>query len=818
MNYVSDYIWDRSGIMQEKVLIAHINEENQIQTLKEHSENTAWLCETFLNNTGLRNIGRLCGLVHDLAKSKSAFQNYIKFDEVKKIDHSTGGGLYLSEIKEEFIQTNEKSKSVAKMTTQLLMMSVFCHHSGLKNVISYTGEFDYGKRLNCDKNKIDYDESIENFNKYCISEENIKSLYTLSVKEIVCFLNQIQTFSKCRSDSDFYFGLLQRLIFSTLIDADKYDTYCFFSNITPQCEINRNSTWKILCQRLEDHLVTLHSESEINRLRNKISDECRSSATGKSGVYRLLAPTGSGKTMASLRFALHHAIKNKKIRHIYYVIPYLSILTQNAKTLRDILQEKNEDIILEHYSDIVFDDEENEKHHKFLTERADNAMIVTSYVQLLNTLFDGSKQSARRMHQLTDSIIIFDEIQSLPVSCTSLFNSAMNFLANTCNSTIVLCSATQPVLSKVKKPIELHADILKDSEYYLEKFRRTKIIDKTNKAMSIQEIATFAIDKLTDVDSELLVMNTKKEVSELYREIKNNVESVVKVFYLSTNLCPAHKADVIRDIYEVLKNSTSDNHIKVICVTTPLIEAGVDLDFHMVVRACSGLDNILQAAGRCNRNGLREIGYVYIIEVENENLNNLKDTKIKKTCTMSVLNNIRKNPVDYHNGDILSSEALNEYYNIYYDKLKELQDYPYDEFGRKGDLYDLLTANKHGKQAYEEMEGSVNLKDYPLKQAFQDAGRIFKVIEEKTTAVLVEYGEGIQIISSLLSRNIDYKEINILLKQAQRYSINLYENQIRILGNDIQKIEDLDVWILKAKNYNSEFCLNIDGEAEMYAF
>lgn len=798
------------------MIIAHTNKEGEMQTLKQHSEETACLCASFLYHTGLCDLGKLCGLLHDMAKSKKAFQEYIRGDDKVKIDHSTGGGVYIDKCKNEFLSNYKSAK--AKITAQLIAQAIFCHHSKLKNILSYTGELEYKKRLLTDKNKIDYDESVMIYTKYCVSTETIHALFSSAVLEMAEVLHRIQAYTRSRSEIDFALGMLQRLVYSSLCDADKYNTYCFSTHTTCEYETDRNAVWETLKERLETYLNSLQSDSDINVIRCNISKECKAAATGESGIYRLLAPTGSGKTMASLRFALHHAIKNKKIKHLYYVIPYLSILTQNAKTLRDILQEKNEDLILEHYSDIIFDCDEEEENHKFLTERADNAIIITSYVQLLNTLFDGSKQSARRMHQLTDSIIIFDEIQSLPVSCTSLFNSAMNFLANTCNSTIVLCSATQPVLSKVKKPIELHADILKDSEYYLEKFRRTKIIDKTNKAMSIQEIATFAIDKLTDVDSELLVMNTKKEVSELYREIKNNVESVVKVFYLSTNLCPAHKADVIRDIYEVLKNSTSDNHIKVICVTTPLIEAGVDLDFHMVVRACSGLDNILQAAGRCNRNGLREIGYVYIVDVENENLKNLKDTKIKKTCTMSVLNNIRKNPVDYHNGDILSSEALNEYYNIYYDKLKELQDYPYDEFGRKGDLYDLLTANKHGKQAYEEMVGSVNLKDYPLKQAFQDAGRIFKVIEEKTTAVLVEYGEGIQIISSLLSRNIDYKEINIVLKQAQRYSINLYENQIRILGNDIQKIEDLDVWILKAKNYNSEFGLNIDGEAEMYAF
>lgn len=805
--------------MEEAFIIAHMNQDGKTQTLKQHSEETAYLCAAFLFHVGFSDAGKLCGLLHDMAKSKKAFQVYIRGDEKLKIDHSTGGGLYINKCMNVFLADNKSVK--AKITAQLIAQAIFCHHSKLKNILSYTGEFEYKKRLLSDKNKIDYDESVINYTKCCVSAATIEALFSSAVLEMTEVLQHIQAYTKVRSEIDFALGMLQRLVYSSLCDADKYNTYGFSTHTVCEYETDRNTIWETLKERLETYLDNLPSDSDINIARCNISNACKVAATGESGIYRLLAPTGSGKTMASLRFALHHAIKNKKIRHLYYVIPYLSILTQNAKTLRDTLQEEDEELILEHYSDLIFERDEEEKNHKFLTERADNAIIITSYVQLLNTLFDGSKQSARRMHQLTDSIIIFDEIQSLPLCCTSLFNSAMKFLVNICNCSVVLCSATQPVLSMkgpIQRPIDIKADILQESEYYAEKFRRTKIIDKTANAMGIQEIATFAIDKLQVIESELFVMNTKKEVFELYKQIKNQVDADVKVFYLSTNLCPAHKAKVIHDIYKTLYAISNDHYLKVICISTPLIEAGVDLDFQMVVRACSGLDNILQAAGRCNRNGLQNIGYVYIIEVENENLNSLKETEVRKTCTMIVLNNIRKKPTAYQNGDILSSTALHEYYCYYFEKLKEIQDYPYYDDGRKGDLYDLLTANKHGMSAYEEIGDIADLSDYPLRQAFHDAGRIFQVIDEKTTAVLVEYDAGKQIISSLLRKDIDDSARVSLLKHAQRYSINLYDNQIRLLGNAILKDHDLGIWILQAKNYNEEYGLDIDGEAEMYMF
>ncbi|MEF9961558.1 MAG: CRISPR-associated helicase Cas3' [Erysipelotrichaceae bacterium] len=785
--------------------VGHYNELNEeIQTLHKHSESVAVLCSDFLKNVNLSNLGYLCGILHDFGKSQEKFRKYIMHESEYKrgeIDHSTSGGIYI----------NERSlfKSENKLTSEMISLAIFSHHSYLLDMINSKGDFKYNERLEKNKDIIRYDECKNNFINEICSTEDIDDLMIKASLELSDLMKSIKNryVNKSRAEALFEIGLTSRLLYSSLIDADRYDTSCFFRKSKVNVIENYDDIWDSLINRLEKHLRVLNSDSEINIVRNKVSDKCKEFSSNPLGIYQLYAPTGYGKTLSSLRFALYHAKNHKNIKRIIYVIPFLSIVTQNAKSVREILEENDESIILEHYSNLIV---ENEEEHKLLTERWDRPIIFTTYVQLLNTLFDGKSQSARRMHQLTDSILIFDEIQSLPVSTTNMFNTAMNFISQEGHSTVLLCSATQPILNKTSRAIQLSNpnQIIEESFYDRVNIERVKVIDMTiEKEFDESDIATFVLEKMITMNSCLIVMNKKDDALKVYKQIVNNANDSYQIYYLSTNLCSKHREDTIKEIFNNLKIK------KVICVSTNIISAGVDLSFEFAVRSCVGLDNILQVAGRCNRNGEMEMGYVYIIRYKNEDLDNLKELKLMQEIAITVLNNIRNNSQLYENGNILSKKAINEYYYLYYRRQDKLGNLNFAIEGKRNDLYDLLSTNSKGVTSYKEKNGGT-YPDCRLRQAFCEAGYEFKVMDTHTTSVIVPYGYGIEIINQLLSIGLDYEKLDKLLKAAQPYSVELFDWQL--LNNTNENIKELGVRILDEKNYDKRFGFNLAGESEAF--
>ncbi|MEG2244602.1 MAG: CRISPR-associated helicase Cas3' [Erysipelotrichaceae bacterium] len=783
--------------------VGHYNKENgEVQTLNNHCKSVATLCSTFLSDINLNNLGYLCGLLHDLGKAQEKFKKYI-LNETKfsrgDIDHSTSGGIFIDEIGS---VTRDN-----KLVIEIISLVIFSHHSYLNDMVGSNGEYTYRRRLNKDRMSLNYKECEENFIIDGHSVNEIKSLIDKATYEMNNLLERISKRYSLRTRAEplFEVGLVTRLLYSSLIDADRYDTACFFKQKEIVIEENHTDIWNMLILRLEKYLTSLKTDSEINKLRTDISDKCKKFASKPQGIYRFYAPTGYGKTLASLRFALYHAKHHKNIKRIIYVIPYLSIITQNAKSVREILEEDDESIILEHYSNLIV---ENEEEHKLLTERWDRPIIFTTYVQLLNTLFDGKSQSARRMHQLTDSILIFDEIQSLPVSTTNMFNTAMNFVSQEGHSTVLLCSATQPILNKTSRAIQLSNpnQIIEESFYDRVNIERVKVIDMTfEKELDESDIATFVLEKMITMNSCLIVMNKKDDALKVYKQIVNNANDSYQIYYLSTNLCPKHREDIIKEIFDNLKIK------KVICVSTNIISAGVDLSFEFAVRSCIGLDNILQVAGRCNRNGEMRMGYVYIISYKNENLNNLKDLKLTQEIAITVLNNIRNNPRLYENGNILSKKAIDEYYYLYYRRQDKLGNLNFALEGKRNDLYDLLSTNSKGVTAYKEKNDGT-YPDCRLRQAFCEAGYEFKVMDTHTTSVIVPYGYGSEIIKQLLSIGLDYEKLGKLLKAAQPYSVELYD--CKNFNNTYKNINELGVRILYEKNYDKRFGFNLAGESE----
>jgi CRISPR-associated endonuclease/helicase Cas3 len=472
-----------------------------------------------------------------------------------------------------------------------------------------------------------------------------------------------------------------------------------------KAEISDMPPWNDLSISLESHLAGFDLTKPINRLRTEISDRCREAASLPGGVYRLSVPTGGGKTLSSLRFALEHARLHNKER-IFYIIPYTTIIDQNAAEIRRIL--KRDDLILEHHSNVIRENwpwdqnsEEDEADYNLLTEQWSSPIILTTMVQFLNSLYAGGTRAARSMHRLTNSVLGFDEVQATPVSCIHLLTGALNFLSGLCNTTVLLCTATQPELTEVERPLRIlgECQIVGSLDDQFNIFKRNRVIDsRKDGGYTINDLSLFTIDKLSDLMTGLIILKTKDAARKLYLEIEQwnqslNDSEQYNLFYLSTSLCPAHRKELLAEIQSLLHGG------KVICISTQLIEAGIDISFQCVIRAVAGLDSIAQAAGRCNRHkeyeGCRD---VFIVNLAGENLKHLPDMLAGRQAAEDILNNMKKDPALY-GGDPVSPAAVRAYYLRFNQYVKGKMDYPVPDVSPNATLIDLLGSNKLGCHA-----------------------------------------------------------------------------------------------------------------------
>jgi len=544
-----------------------------------------------------------------------------------------------------------------------------------------------------------YAEALSNFEAEYLEMEHINNLFNNSKKEIRAILIKINKIDRSAKFGQFAAGMLEKHLFSCVIDADRYYTYTFMEDIEPQKKIDKSALWNELADVLEIKLKEYPKVSKIDLLREEISISCRDFGKNQPGIYQLSVPTGGGKTLSSLRYALEHAKKFNKDR-IFYIIPFTTIIDQNAKEIKDILG--REDIILEHHSNLVIDNDDEQEQYNLLTERWDSPIILTTMVQFLNTLFSGGTQGVRRMHNLANSVIVFDEIQAIPIKCINMFNSAINFLSNICNATIILCTATQPLLSTTKMPLKLseNPNMIPNSDVKFEQFKRVNLVDKRLiGGYSAVSLKALVLDTMDKVESILVILNTKNSAKEVFNELrKANTdlpeEKQYLLFHLSTNMCPSHRMKILQDMIEKL------GHVRVICISTQLIEAGVNISFGCVVRSLAGLDNIAQAAGRCNRHGETFCSDVYIVNVEGENVSKLVDIKEGQECTRRVLDEFKENP-DIFDNDLLSPKAMKRYYQYYFHNRSGEMNYTLSKPDNDKSMYDLLAGNSEAVNAFE---------------------------------------------------------------------------------------------------------------------
>jgi CRISPR-associated endonuclease/helicase Cas3 len=382
--------------------------------------------------------------VHDCGKFKDEFARYLQDPNGIRgsVNHTFAGCRLL--LERYHGQTEEPFR---KLSAELLALAVGSHH-GLFDCVGEDKQSGFSHRMT--KKEIGYEESVRNFLSECASKAELDDLFRRATEELTAVFERIA--GEDGQEVFFRTGLLARLLLSALIEADRRDTAEFMGNLPPKSEPeDLHAFWTPYLNRVEEKLDHFPADTPICLARREISDRCRAFAENPGGIYQLNIPTGGGKTLTSLRYALAHAAKWGKKRLIF-TSPLLSILEQNAAVLRSFLDDDS--IILEHHSNVIRTEESGELDHRELAvESWDAPVIITTLVQLLNTLFDGKTTAIRRFQGLCRSVIVIDEVQTVPAHMLSLFNLAVDFLVKVCGATVVLCSATQPCLERTEHPL-----------------------------------------------------------------------------------------------------------------------------------------------------------------------------------------------------------------------------------------------------------------------------------------------------------------------------------------------------------------------------
>lgn len=805
--------------------------DGEIHYLWNHLEEVARMTGKFAAKIGLQRQGELIGILHDLGKMSETFQLCIKsatglIDEEdddyvdaagKKgyIDHSTAGAQLLS-----LFFTGKDKENV--LVEQFLSLCLVSHHSrlGIIDCIAPDGKDIFSKRMKKDDNRT-HTKEVES--KLCFEQR-------ARIKELVCdknivtgVIDTLKMLHEKGKDSKetlaFKFGLLIRFLYSCLIDADRLSAADFeYPMIKKMRNNGKYVPWDILISRLNVRLRDFKPDNEINKLRAEISAQCFEFSDKPKGIYKLTVPTGGGKTLSSLRFALNHAAKHGLDR-IIYVLPYTSIIDQNAEEVRGILEEKDKDgnykgnIVLEHHSNLT--PEEETFRRKILAEDWDAPIVFTTMVQVLEAFFGSGTQSVRRLHQMANAVIIFDEVQAIPVKCVYMFNAAVRFLTNNCGSTVVLCTATQPLLDKVT-PKERALDffesfqIVPDTSIIFERLKRFDVFERRKSGgWSTEEIKSLVAGELEKTGSVLVIVNTKNIARDIFQKCKGVCETV---HHLSTYMCPAHRAEKFKEIKFFL-----DEKKPIVCVSTSLIEAGVDIDFGAVIRSLAGLDSIAQAAGRCNRHKKRPChGRVTIINPANENIENLKDIRIGRDIAERVLDECKKCPADF-DAEVLGLKAMERYYQYYFYNRTNEMNYPVNSKSavrRNDNLFSLFSTNVLSVKAYER----INRKSpsIPFQQAFASAAKIFQAIDSPTRGLVVPYGkEGKQIINELCSAYEVEKQYK-LIKAAQRYSVNIFDSDRKKIAQAIHEVQTgAGIFYLDERYYSDDYGISEESVNDM---
>ncbi|MES0855069.1 CRISPR-associated helicase Cas3' [Geobacillus sp. G4] len=680
---------------------AHTPRENEQEwhRLDDHLLSVAEMAQSFAAPFHGGRVAYLCGLLHDLGKFHPFFQEYLQKqangEMCRSIPHAIWGAAFMYQLYWGKIRDPHAWKWFS--------LPIAGHHAGLHSP---------------DYLSITLKEKLEKQSSHFL--EILKQAEWFLKKFV---FPRIQSAEKIPSFSDTEREMWIRLVFSALVDADYLDTERHFQpELSPlrRPTVSITDLWNMFAADQEQ--VTSHADdTAVNRMRREVYEECVRAAAKQQGVYRLTVPTGGGKTRSSLAFALKHAVEHGLDR-VIVAIPYTSIIEQTADVYRGIF---GNDAVLEHHSQIEVDDEKEKEderliQHRLSAENWDAPLIVTTTVQLFDSLFSNRPSKVRKLHNLSRSVIILDEVQALPAELLKPTLDALAMLVRHCQTTVVLSSATQPffeesrfldVFSQIEVKEILPLPIV--NRHFQQMQRVDYEIWKS--PVSLPQLVRF----IREQKQLLVVFNTRKEAKECVELLQEDDG----VFHLSTLLCSAHRRRILEEVRERLKKNQP-----VRLISTQVVEAGVDLDFPIVMRQMGPLDRIVQAAGRCNREGKMDKGKVIIFETE--------DMPSPRGSYRTAMETARFLLAQRHPNDLHNPNIFREYFRR---------------------LFASVDVDSKNIQKDREML------DYPL------VAEKYRLIDQDTVSVIVPYEEASEYLRMWESSPSRYS-----FRRLQPYMVQLY--------------------------------------------
>ncbi len=699
-----------------------------IQSNDNHQQGVALLASKFADSFGMSDWGKVLGLLHDIGKEKKAFQQHImkesRYCPEAKVEgdssHAYVGGLI--------------ARKLFPQATPILPNIIMGHHRGL---------YDDGDWKELLKQDIPVEVTIPRVE------------VELSMPRCVMAREDVHH--------------LVRMLYSCLVDADYLDTEAFMA--PEQAELRgAKATMSELCSRLENHLEQLNKgalDTEVNRIRRFVQQCCKEKSDGPVDFYSLTVPTGGGKTLSSLQWALRHAVKNG-LQRIIIAIPYTSIIVQTAATLKAIFGEEN---VLEHHSNVEYDDSgsnEITRQLQLATENWDYPIIVTTNVRFFESLFSNKPSQCRKLHNIAKSVVILDEVQTLPLEFLQPIINTFKSLKTVFGTSFLFTTASQPILDGTIRGTNrlnqfealpyIHEIIPAEAQLH-DKLRRVEL-DINNELQTYDEIAR----QIAQHDRVLCIVNTRKDAKELYERLPQEGLTL----HLSRMMYPAH----VRETIETIKTALQDDRQQIIrVVATQLIEAGVDIDFPVVYRQEAGLDSILQAAGRCNREGKLGISTTHVFSLRGEHQ--------LPSGYISQANNARLNMVGQF--DWFAPATMRNYFAQLFARTQS--------FDKK----------QIGTLLYK-----------PNEMQFQEAAERFRLIEDETTSIFIKCDHSNAFIEELRHKGPSYP----VLKKLSQYAVSVRQKDFMILQNAGALEEPFEgIWILSQESqYDDKVGLVTDNQ------
>lgn len=707
---------------------AHSTDSNEYQLLEDHLKGVAKLCQHYSEAFGVGNLGYLAGLLHDIGKYSEEFQQRIRGSKIR-VDHSTAGAQWIMEndVIRKYLGTRKLDRHLAR----LIAHSIAGHHGGLKNHGTKDQEGTLVHRLS--KQDIrDWSNAWKEITLETSVKKDNNTIFTKGVN---------------KENLAWKYSFLGRMLYSCLVDADSIDTRDFCNNkAEEEGKVNEPIVLEVLLARLNKYMNNIleHADgTKINQKRREILEACERQAELSPRMFSLTVPTGGGKTLSSLSFALRHGVKYG-MQRVIYVIPFTSIIEQNAQQFRDAI---GQDAVLEHHSNFNYDEHEENygfeemRRLKLSSENWDASVIVTTSVQFFESLFSNKRSKCRKLHHISNSVIIIDEAQGIPRGYMTPCLQALQELINSYGCSVVLCTATQPSWTNLGIAVTEMMDCPTPLEL-LEDFKRVEVaVASKDQEVLLDETV---LDWMETSDQILCIVNTRKHAKLLYEQMI--LRELVGVYHLSGRMCAKHRTIVIKEI----KQRLVDN-LPCRVVSTQLIEAGVDIDFPKVLRAMAGIDSIAQAAGRCNREGKAELGHVVVFYPENHGMPSkgwMRETAIE---ALNVWKYVKEDPLS----------------------LASIQNY----FER---IHGICDGQVEQVTDSEGIMGLIKQKTNNLEIPYVDIADKFNFIDGVTQAVVIPYDPGPDknyYVQQLLHDLETCIYPSKILRQLQPYIVQIYQHE-----------------------------------------